>query len=77
MSSEKKPISVLHAAKELVERYGERLAFIGEYKTQEVYVFSFPDDVEVGFPFLYLYDKEKRTAIEITGPEAQDIIAAI
>lgn len=71
------PQTVLNAAKKLITRYDNRLAFIGKYNGQDVYVFSFPDDVEIGFPFLYLYDKEQQTAFEITGHNALDIIARI
>lgn len=77
MNTDNIPQSVLRAAKKLIERYGERLAFIGTYKGQDVYVFSFPDDIESGFPFLYLYDEKRHSSVEVTGPDALDIIGAI
>lgn len=71
------PQPVLKAAQNLIDRYGKRLAFLGRYEGQDVYVFSFPDDVETGFPFLYLYDDNRQSVFVITGPKALDIIANI
>lgn len=71
------PHPVLKAAKHLINHYGERLVLIGSYANQEVYVFSFPDDVETGFPFLYLLDEKKQTAREITGSETLDLIGKL
>lgn len=71
------PQPVLKAAKKLIDRYGNRLAFVGKYNGQNVYVFSFPDDVETGFPFLYLYDEKQQTVFTVTGPKTLDIISEI
>lgn len=71
------PQPILKAAKNLIDRYGKRLAYIGKYNDQDVYVYSFPDDVETGFPFLYLYDVKRQTVFTITGHEALEIISKI
>lgn len=77
MTSNIIPKSVLKAAKDLIYRYGERLVLVGRYNGQDVYVFSFPENVETGFPFLYLYDERRQSVFEVTGPEALEIIARI
>lgn len=50
------PDIVKKAAAELIEAYGDSIVYIGEYSGCEAYLFQFPEDVETGFPFYYLYD---------------------
>ncbi|HJC17131.1 MAG TPA: hypothetical protein H9937_04095 [Candidatus Alistipes stercorigallinarum] len=63
----KPPKAVIKEAQSLIDRYGDRLKYLGDVDGQKAWLFVFPDDVTVGFPFLYLYvDGE---AMEVTGSE--------
>ena len=68
------PQSVKKAAKGLIDLYGEQLQLIGLYNNQKVYLFVFPEDEDTGFPFIYLHNLSTDKVVEITGPEALDII---
>lgn len=52
--------------------YGESFDYLGNHEGQEAFLFHFPDDATVGFPFLYLLKDGK--AIEITGPRVFDFM---
>ena len=63
----KPPKTVIKEAQSLIDRYGDRLKYLGNVDGQQAWVFAFPKDVTVGFPFLYLYANGE--AVEVTGPE--------
>lgn len=71
------PSVVIARAKELIDLYGNCLEYCGDYQGQCVYLFCFPDDLETGFPFVYLYDKMTETVEEITGFDALHILSEI
>ena len=50
------PAQVKKAAAQLIENYGDKIDYIGIYKGKQVYLYRFPEDVEAGFPFYFLYD---------------------
>lgn len=66
------PAEVLKAAAKIVSQYGENFTLVGEYEGSDVYIYRFPEDLILGFPFLYLY-KDKRVTF-VTGQKARDII---
>jgi hypothetical protein len=68
------PQSVLTEAKNLIDFYGDTLEYIGEYEGYGVYQFVFPENKETGFPFIYIYDPEDESVLEVTGFRALDII---
>lgn len=68
------PQAVIKEAQGLIERYGQHIDYLGEYKEADYYVFHFPDETITGFPFVYVYYRQKEEAIEITGFDALDII---
>ena len=68
------PQPVAEAAKAFCARYGENIVYIGKYKKQDVYMYEFPDDVEIGFPFIYLYNPDIQKVLEITGSDSLDIL---
>lgn len=70
------PEAVIKEAKDLIERYGESIDYLGEYEEDEVYIFVFPENMETGFPFIYLYDKASNQAMTITGFKALDILSS-
>ena len=65
------PAQVKKAAAQLIERYGDSIEFIGIYKGKQVYLYRFPEDVEAGFPFYFLYDG--RSVDVVSGFEALDL----
>ncbi len=65
------PAQVKKAAAELIEIYGESIDYIGIYKGKQVYLYRFPEDVETGFPFYFLYDG--RSVDVVSGFEALDL----
>ena len=65
------PAQVKKAAAELIEIYGESIDYIGIYKGKQVYLYRFPEDVETGFPFYFLYDG--RSVDVVSGIEALDL----
>lgn len=68
------PDAVLAAASDLVKMYGPSLSLIGKKDEKDVYHFDFPDDEFTGYPFLYLYKPGTKKAVEVTGPEALDLL---
>lgn len=65
------PTQVRKAAAELIETYGDSIDYIGIYKGKQVYLYRFPEDIETGFPFYFLYDG--KLADVVTGFEALDL----
>ena len=65
------PAPVKKAAAQLIESYGDSIEFIGIYKGKQVYLYRFPEDVEAGFPFYFLYDG--RSVDVVSGFEALDL----
>ena len=63
------PEQVKNEARPLIEQYGDSFDYLGN---QEAYLFRFPDDATVGFPFLYLFKDGE--AMEVTGPGVFDFI---
>ena len=68
------PQAVIKEAKGLIDRYGQCFDYLGEYKNADYFVFRFPDETITGFPFVYVYYRQKEEAIEITGFDALDSI---
>lgn len=69
------PEQIVNAAQELVNRFGNKLAFIGKQGDNFVYQFRFPKDLDTGFPFIYIMEGD--TVISKTGFEALDIIKSL
>ncbi len=70
------PAEVLKAAKGLIDIYGPNFEYLGEKNGEDIYMFQFPADLTVGFPFVYFYEKKSKKAFEVTGFEAVNIIAS-
>ena len=66
------PEQVKNEARPLIEQYGDSFDYLGNREGQEAYLFRFPDDATVGFPFLYLFKDGE--AMEVTGPGVFDFI---
>lgn len=61
------PEQVKNEAREMINQYGGHLEYLGDDNGQEAWLLHFPDDVCIGFPFLYLYKDGEAT--EVTGPD--------
>ena len=70
------PEAVIKEAKNLIDCYGDSIDYLGEYQGCDTYIFVFPENMETGFPFIYLYDKASNQAMTITGFRALDILSS-
>lgn len=66
------PEQVKNEARSLIEQYGESFDYLGNHEGQEAYLFRFPEDATVGYPFLYLFKDGE--AVGITGSHVFDFI---
>lgn len=66
------PKEVIREAQHLIDDYGNRLKYLGDVDGQKAWLFEFPDDVTIGFPFLYLLNGGE--VIELTGLSVFDVI---
>lgn len=66
------PDKVIQAAASFIEQFGNRLEYLGKEKDAKYYVFSFPDDMCLGFPFIYCLQNNEVT--EISGFSALDVL---
>ncbi len=68
------PAKVKEAAQYLIDMYGDRVEHLGQYQGAEAFYYHFPDDVDAGFPHVYLLKGDELT--EITGFYALEIIGS-
>ena len=66
------PQIVKDAAKDLIKAYGGEINFLGKHEGADAYILKLPEDVDTGFPFVYIHKDDNVT--EITGFEALDIV---
>ena len=66
------PEQVKKAAQYLIDMYGDHVEHLGEHQGAEAFYYHFPDDVDAGFPPVYLLKGGKLT--ELTGFEALRLI---
>lgn len=69
------PDIISQAAHELIAKYGNKLALLGEFDGSSVYQFKFPNDEKVGFPVLFFLKDDNVT--EVTGFEALDFLRSL
>lgn len=67
----KVPEEIKHAAKSLIDLYGDTFDYLGKYKGQHAFLFRFPEDTDTGFPYIYLFKDGKVS--EVTDFEALSI----
>lgn len=48
------PESIKEAAKDLINRFGCKINYIGEHENQHAYLLCFPKGYSTGFPIIYL-----------------------
>lgn len=66
------PAKIQEAARCLVEMFGDHVEHLGKYQGAEAYYYHFPDDIEVGFPIVYLLKNEEVT--EVSGFDALQLL---
>ncbi len=66
------PSQVMKAASELRAMYGEHVEYLGEFQGAQAYYYHYPDDIDVGFPSVYLLKGGELT--EISGHLALEIL---
>jgi hypothetical protein len=71
------PRAVKEQARNLIDLFGEKISYIGRYKTLEAYLFQFPRNMLTGFPYVYLYDVATDKATETTGFAALSILCEV
>lgn len=64
MKQETIPQAVIKEAQPFIDRYGNRLKYLGDVEGQKAWLFVFPADVTVGFPVVYLYKNGE--AVEVS-----------
>lgn len=67
------PAKVKAAAQWLIDQYGGAVEPLGKHEGADAYYYRFPDDVDAGFPTVYLLKNDEVT--EITGFEALRIVS--
>lgn len=70
--AKKIPYQIRRAASEMTDMFGDRVKYLGIFKERSAYYFALPEDVDVGFPEVYLFDGH--SAETLTGYEALAII---
>lgn len=55
------PQSVKNEAKFYISQFGENIEYLGKYKGQDAYFYHLPDDLDIGFPEVYLYSNGSTT----------------
>ena len=48
------PQIVKDAARDLIKMYGDAIDYLGKYEGADAYMYHFPDDSSMGYPFVYL-----------------------
>lgn len=43
--------------------YGDHFDYLGKFEEADAYMFHFPDDVDTGFPFVYLVKDDDKVEV--------------
>lgn len=71
----KVPQIVKDAAQDLIDRFGDNFNYLGKFEGADAYVFKFPNDLCIGYPYVYLVKDGK--VDEITESPAIFIIESL
>lgn len=55
MKQETIPQAVIKEAQPFIDRYGNRLKYLGDVEGQKAWLFAFPADATIGYPVVYLF----------------------
>ncbi|MBD5345467.1 MAG: hypothetical protein HDR90_10925 [Bacteroides sp.] len=73
------PTKVKEAAQYLIDIYGDHVEHLGQYQGAEAFYYRFPEDVDAGFPVVYLLKGNELTevsdffALEIIGSFIENV----
>lgn len=71
----KVPQIVKDAARDLIDRFGDNFDYLGKFEGSDAYAFKFPNDLCIGYPYVYLIKDGK--VDEITDSPAMFIIESL
>lgn len=66
------PQAVIKEAQPFIDRYGNRLKYLGDVEGQKAWLFAFPADATIGHPVVYLFKNGE--ALEVSDSLAFDFI---
>lgn len=69
------PKAVLNEASSLISRFGKRLVFLGKYDEADVFLFKFPDDLDVGTAIFLNYKNGE--CVKLSNSSALPIIKSL
>ena len=72
MKQIKIPKEVKQEAQYLIDRYGDRLKYLGDVDGQKAWLVAFPADATIGYPVVYLFKNGE--ALEVSDSLAFDFI---
>lgn len=72
MKQETIPQAVIKEAQPFIDRYGNRLKYLGDVEGQKAWLFAFPADATIGYPVVYLFKNGE--ALEVSDSLAFDFI---
>ncbi|MBQ1953890.1 MAG: hypothetical protein II361_05545 [Alistipes sp.] len=64
------PYKVMQSATPILETLDGIIKYSGTYEGNEIYYFSPKENVEIGFPIVFSYNKDENIVSEISGPES-------
>lgn len=68
------PEVVINKAQNLIDQYGNRIAYLGDSNGQHVFQFELPNNQENGFPIVYLLDSTSDNVEVVDGMRAFEIL---
>lgn len=69
------PDIVQRCAQSLIKEWGGGVEYLGRWDDHDAYHYVYPDDVDAGYPVVYLFDGD--TAEEVPSFVAMDILRAL
>ena len=69
------PCEVMQSAAPILETLDGIIKYSGTYEGNEIYYFSSKENVEIGFPIVFSYNKNESSVSEIYGPESFKVLS--
>ena len=69
------PYKVMQSAAPILEITDGIIKYSGTYEGNEIYYFSPKENVEIGFPIVFSYNKNESSVSEIYGPESFKVLS--
>lgn len=68
------PEVVINQAQNLIDQYGNRIAYLGDADGLHVFQFELPNEQENGFPIVYLFDSTTDNVEVVEGMRVFEIL---